>query len=62
MRRALFDLDRTLLDLDSAFLTWAEEFAEAHGLGPDAVEALRVLDGLVAETPEQGPSRGDPTV
>lgn len=31
-RLALFDLDDTLVDRRRAFLTWAEEFASAHGL------------------------------
>ncbi|MFD8565209.1 hypothetical protein ACFV1N_48780 [Streptosporangium canum] len=31
-RLALFDLDNTLIDLDAAFLLWAEEFAEEHRL------------------------------
>ncbi|MER6946724.1 HAD-IIIA family hydrolase [Nonomuraea sp. NPDC000554] len=29
-RLALFDLDRTLIDLDAAFLRWAEEFGEVR--------------------------------
>ncbi|MEU7004890.1 HAD family hydrolase [Nonomuraea sp. NPDC046570] len=43
-RLALFDLDRTLIDLDAAFLLWAEEFAEEHGLGRRAVAHLIKLD------------------
>lgn len=35
-RLALFDLDRTLLDLDTAFLRWAAEFAERQHLGPES--------------------------
>ncbi|MEV5895225.1 HAD family hydrolase [Nonomuraea fuscirosea] len=35
-RLALFDLDRTLLDLDAAFLRWAAEFAEQQHLGPES--------------------------
>ncbi|RCG31149.1 HAD family hydrolase [Sphaerisporangium album] len=43
-RLALFDLDNTLIDLDAAFRVWVEEFAEAYGLGPEAVDWLIVLD------------------
>ncbi|MEV2267792.1 HAD family hydrolase [Nonomuraea africana] len=32
---ALFDLDRTLIDLDTAFRRWSEEFAERQHLGPE---------------------------
>ncbi|WP_219500152.1 HAD family hydrolase [Nonomuraea ceibae] len=39
-RLALFDLDRTLIDLDAAFLHWAEEFTEQRRLGPDGVAWL----------------------
>ncbi|MGP3931301.1 HAD family hydrolase [Nonomuraea sp. KM88] len=35
-RLALFDLDRTLIDLDAAFLRWAEEFISEHHLDPEA--------------------------
>ncbi|MFG2078633.1 HAD family hydrolase [Nonomuraea maritima] len=41
---ALFDLDRTLIDLDAAFLRWAQEFAEQHKLGPEDVAWLISLD------------------
>jgi FMN phosphatase YigB (HAD superfamily) len=43
-RLALFDLDRTLIDLDAAFLLWAEEFANEYRLGRKAVEHLVKLD------------------
>lgn len=43
-RLALFDLDRTLIDLDTAFLLWAEEFAEQRRLGPEGVAWLASLD------------------
>ncbi|GAA4598132.1 HAD family hydrolase [Planotetraspora phitsanulokensis] len=43
-RLALFDLDNTLIDLDAAFVSWAEEFAEDHGLGQDGVGWLLSLD------------------
>lgn len=43
-RLALFDLDRTLIDLDTAFVTWAEEFAEQRRLGPEGVAWLVSLD------------------
>lgn len=43
-RLALFDLDRTLIDLDTAFLLWAEEFAEQRRLGPEGVAWLVSLD------------------
>ncbi|NUW43311.1 HAD family hydrolase [Nonomuraea rhodomycinica] len=43
-RLALFDLDRTLIDLDAAFLRWADEFAKQHRLGPDGVPWLAALD------------------
>ncbi|MGI5485534.1 HAD family hydrolase [Microtetraspora malaysiensis] len=39
-RLALFDLDQTLIDLDAAFLLWAEEFAEQHRLGRKGVHHL----------------------
>ncbi|WP_127936722.1 HAD family hydrolase [Nonomuraea polychroma] len=41
---ALFDLDRTLVDLDAAFLRWATEFAEQRRLGPEEVAWLAALD------------------
>jgi putative hydrolase of the HAD superfamily len=41
---ALFDLDRTLIDLDTAFLLWVEEFAEQRRLGPEGVAWLVSLD------------------
>ncbi|WP_237105573.1 HAD family hydrolase [Nonomuraea sp. MG754425] len=34
-RLALFDLDRTLIDLDTAFRRWANEFTEQRHLGPE---------------------------
>ncbi|GAA4092248.1 HAD family hydrolase [Nonomuraea soli] len=43
-RLVLFDLDRTLIDLGSAFGLWAEEFAETHRLGSDAVAWLKEID------------------
>ncbi|MBN6051063.1 HAD family hydrolase [Nonomuraea sp. RK-328] len=43
-RLALFDLDRTLIDLDAAFFRWAEEFAEHWRLGPEGVAWLVSLD------------------
>ncbi|MET8336934.1 HAD family hydrolase [Streptosporangium canum] len=43
-RLALFDLDNTLIDLDAAFLLWAEEFAEEHRLSRKAVDYLVKLD------------------
>ncbi|NRQ36642.1 HAD family hydrolase [Nonomuraea sp. NN258] len=43
-RLVLFDLDRTLIDLDTAFLRWAEEFAEQWRLGSDAVGWLLSMD------------------
>ncbi|MEV4838604.1 HAD family hydrolase [Nonomuraea sp. NPDC049486] len=43
-RLALFDLDRTLIDLDTAFLLWTEEFAEQRRLGPEGVAWLVSLD------------------
>ncbi|MFI7425238.1 HAD family hydrolase [Nonomuraea sp. NPDC049684] len=43
-RLALFDLDRTLIDLSSAFLRWAEEFAEHHHLKPEDISWLTSLD------------------
>ncbi|GAA3152516.1 HAD family hydrolase [Nonomuraea roseoviolacea] len=43
-RLALFDLDRTLIDLDAAFFRWAEEFAEHRRLGPEGVAWLLSLD------------------
>ncbi|MEU0565190.1 haloacid dehalogenase-like hydrolase [Nonomuraea sp. NPDC005983] len=39
-RLALFDLDRTLLDLDAAFRRWAEEFIERHRLGSEGLAWL----------------------
>ncbi|MFI7618255.1 HAD family hydrolase [Nonomuraea terrae] len=41
---ALFDLDRTLVDLDAGFLRWAHEFADQHRLGPEGVAWLVSLD------------------
>ncbi|MEV4184595.1 hypothetical protein AB0J28_24530 [Streptosporangium canum] len=43
-RLALFDLDNTLIDLDGAFQVWAQEFAEKHNLGREAVDWLITLD------------------
>ncbi|GAA1647990.1 hypothetical protein GCM10009733_051360 [Nonomuraea maheshkhaliensis] len=43
-RLALFDLDRTLLDLDTAFLRWATEFAERQHLGAESVAWLVAQD------------------
>jgi putative hydrolase of the HAD superfamily len=39
-RLALFDLDRTLIDLDAAFLRWAEEFVSEHCLDSEALTWL----------------------
>ncbi|GAA1506493.1 HAD family hydrolase [Sphaerisporangium rubeum] len=43
-RLALFDLDNTLINLSEAFRVWAEEFAEEHELGLEAVDWLLALD------------------
>ncbi|MEV4286557.1 HAD family hydrolase [Nonomuraea bangladeshensis] len=43
-RLALFDLDRTLIDLDTAFRGWAGEFAERRRLGPEGLAWLIALD------------------
>ncbi|MET7459592.1 HAD family hydrolase [Nonomuraea sp. NPDC005501] len=43
-RLALFDLDRTLIDLDDAFFRWAEEFAMHRQLGPEGAAWLVSLD------------------
>ncbi|MFF4198810.1 HAD family hydrolase [Nonomuraea sp. NPDC001831] len=43
-RLALFDLDRTLIDLGDAFTRWAEEFAEQHHLSGEDVAWLVSLD------------------
>ncbi|MGW2147503.1 HAD family hydrolase [Nonomuraea bangladeshensis] len=43
-RLALFDLDRTLIDLNDAFLRWVEEFAEQHHLDSEDVAWLVALD------------------
>ncbi|MEV4372929.1 hypothetical protein AB0J71_38085 [Nonomuraea sp. NPDC049637] len=43
-RLALFDLGRTLIDLDDAITRWAEEFAEQHHLKPEDVAWLVSLD------------------
>ncbi|MEU7990103.1 HAD family hydrolase [Streptosporangium canum] len=43
-RLALFDLDNTLIDLDSAFQIWVREFAGERGLGREAVDWLIALD------------------
>jgi len=43
-RLALFDLDNTLIDLDSAFQVWAQEFAGKRDLGREAVDWLIALD------------------
>ncbi|NBE95178.1 HAD family hydrolase [Nonomuraea sp. KC401] len=39
-RLALFDLDRTLIDLDAAFARWAEEFVSQQHLDPEALTWL----------------------
>ncbi|TDD07119.1 HAD family hydrolase [Nonomuraea deserti] len=39
-RLALFDLDRTLIDLDAAFVRWAEEFVSQQHLNPEALTWL----------------------
>ncbi|TDE41655.1 HAD family hydrolase [Nonomuraea mesophila] len=39
-RLALFDLDRTLIDLDAAFVQWAEEFVSRQHLDPEALTWL----------------------
>jgi putative hydrolase of the HAD superfamily len=41
---ALFDLDNTLIDRNRAFREWAVTFADANGLGTDAVDVLLTLD------------------
>ncbi|MBB6545877.1 HAD family hydrolase [Nonomuraea rubra] len=43
-RLTLFDLDRTLIDLNDAFLRWAEEFAERHRLNHEDLAWLVGLD------------------
>ncbi|MFB4285046.1 HAD family hydrolase [Nonomuraea sp. MTCD27] len=43
-RLALFDLDRTLIDLDAAFRRWAEEFAERHRLDSEGLAWLASQD------------------
>ncbi|MEV0630167.1 HAD family hydrolase [Nonomuraea wenchangensis] len=43
-RLALFDLDRTLIDLDTAFRRWAEEFVERRRLGPEGLAWLIAQD------------------
>ncbi|MER7362879.1 HAD family hydrolase [Nonomuraea wenchangensis] len=43
-RLVLFDLDRTLIDLNDAFLRWVEEFAEQHHLDSEDVAWLVALD------------------
>lgn len=43
-RLSLFDLDNTLVDLDTAFRAWAREFTDAHALGPEAVAWLLAVD------------------
>ncbi|MFI6995786.1 HAD family hydrolase [Nonomuraea wenchangensis] len=50
-RLALFDLDRTLIDLDSAFRRWAEEFVERRRLGPEG------LAWLIAQDRDRHPHR-----
>ncbi|WP_193319030.1 HAD family hydrolase [Nonomuraea phyllanthi] len=50
-RLALFDLDRTLIDLDAAFRRWAEEFAERHRLDAEG------LTWLVSQDQETHPHR-----
>ncbi|GAA2914303.1 hypothetical protein GCM10010517_80780 [Streptosporangium fragile] len=43
-RLALFDLDNTLVDLDTAFRVWVQEFAEEYRLEDGAVDWLIGLD------------------
>ncbi|MEV4072036.1 HAD family hydrolase [Nonomuraea fuscirosea] len=43
-RFALFDLDRTLIDLDTAFIRWAKEFARQRQLDPGNIAWLLSLD------------------
>ncbi|GIH73239.1 HAD family hydrolase [Sphaerimonospora thailandensis] len=43
-RLALFDLDNTLIDLEQAYRVWAEDFADEHGLGSEAVGWLLALN------------------
>ncbi|MGI5237431.1 HAD family hydrolase [Dactylosporangium sp. CA-139066] len=45
MALAIFDLDNTLIDRAAAFRRWAEGFAAARELGPDAVDWLERADG-----------------
>jgi len=41
---ALFDLDNTLVDRQSAFERWAEGFVQHHGLPREALDVLSSLD------------------
>jgi HAD superfamily hydrolase (TIGR01549 family) len=43
-RLALFDLDNTLLDRESAFATWAQSFLAANGLPPTAWPVIESAD------------------
>lgn len=49
----LFDLDHTLVDRRTAFLSWAESFAADRGLGDEAVEVLVALDADGTATREE---------
>ena len=49
----LFDLDHTLVDRRTAFLSWAERFADDRGLGAGAVEVLVALDADGTATREE---------
>jgi FMN phosphatase YigB (HAD superfamily) len=49
----LFDLDHTLVDRRTAFLAWAERFAEERGLGAEAVQVLVALDADGTATREE---------
>jgi putative hydrolase of the HAD superfamily len=41
---ALFDLDNTLLDRESAFAIWAKGFIESNGLSPETSSAIEKAD------------------
>ncbi|MEW9527379.1 HAD family hydrolase [Microbispora sp. NPDC049125] len=43
-RLALFDLDNTVMNLNEAFVVWAAEFADEHGMGCEAVDWVVPLD------------------
>ena len=43
-RLALFDLDDTLLDGESAFRTWAHHFVDCHNLSESSLETIIRID------------------